>query len=73
MSKSIQDEAMELELFIRSFIPKGWRENLQTVMFCPMITEADYISIRKGEIPTTSRYQQPMIEVAIKVWLSKNQ
>lgn len=51
MSKQRWELALELEHFIRDFIPAGWKEPISSVMFVPIVLEADIATIEEGNIP----------------------
>lgn len=60
-------EALDLEHFIRAYIPAGWQGNIENAMFVPFVSEGDIIMIREGHIPNKFN-KYPMV-LAINEWL----
>jgi hypothetical protein len=48
MNDKKYQKAIELQEFIKNYIPKGWRESIGTCMFSPSITEHNYIVCEKA-------------------------
>ena len=44
-----EELAVKLEYHIRKYIPKFWKESIETVCFVPSVMPSDYESLRKGE------------------------
>ena len=62
--------ALELEHYIRDYIPTGWKESIETAMFVPCVFEKDIDRILNNCIPWDFQKHPCMIE-AIKSWLKK--
>ena len=61
------EQALELEHFIRNYIPEGWQGSIENAMFVPTVLEADIVTIREGYIPNKFNWY-PMV-LAINEWL----
>ena len=61
--------ALDLEHFIRSFIPPHWKEPIEKVMFVPFVSEKDIRNIQNDSIPFKF-CNTPML-LAIRAWLLK--
>lgn len=61
------EQALELEHYIRDFIPPHWKESIQKVMFVPFVSEKDVRNIKNGSIPFKF-CNTPML-LAIRAWL----
>lgn len=67
----IQMSKLELELYIKNYIPNGWKESIRTVDFFPLISDEDYASIVRGVIPDKKEYLKWYVKEAILSWLKK--
>ena len=51
------EKAIEIEQFIRNYVPKGWKEAIHVFSFAPYVTEKDYITFedayKNGYLPLT--------------------
>ena len=61
----------ELEIYIKNYVPKGWKESIKTVDFPPHISDNDFEMILKGNIPNKKEYLKWYIKEAIFSWLEK--
>ena len=63
------EQALELEHFIRDFVPPYWKYNIQSVMFVPVVLERDITIIKDhGIIPAKF---DGVMKLAIRAWLLK--
>jgi hypothetical protein len=58
--------ALELEHYIRDYIPEGWTESLENVMFVPWVSINDIKLILKDEIPC--KFDKTPFKQAIWDW-----
>jgi len=65
--KPLWEQALELEHYIRDYVPGGWKAPIAQLMFVPMVLEADIVSITKGIIP--GKFKEPAIKWAIRAYL----
>ena len=63
-------EALELEFFIRKYIPKGWKEPIERVFPSPWLLSIEYEEIIKGNIPV--RLDTPGHREAIEAYFKRN-
>ena len=61
--------ALELEHFIRDFVPPGWTCSIEHCMFVPVVFKQDITAIKIGRIP--EKFSNPAIKLAIRAWLLK--
>ncbi len=59
--------ALELELYIRDYVPNGWKESLEMAMFIPWVSVVDLTEILEGKIP--DKFNHIRIKEAINAWL----
>lgn len=62
--------ALELEHYIRNYVPTGWKESIETAMFVPCVFGKDVRRILENNIPIQFQKYPCMVE-AIKSWLKK--
>ena len=64
---------IELEFFIRKFIPKCWTCPIADVDFAPYISEKEFDEIIDGRIPDDKKYSKWYIRQAITAWMERNE
>lgn len=62
----------DLQIFIKYYIPNGWKNPIKDVDFAPMISDEDYNEILSGKIPADKQYEKWYVKAAIKEWLKNN-
>ena len=67
--KELWEQALDLEHFIRDFIPAHWKEPIHMVMFVPFVSEQDIVTIQNGTIP--EKFNSMAMLLAIRAWLLK--
>lgn len=63
------EQALQLEHFIRDFVPGNWKESIGMVEFVPFIAEQDIITIQSGIVP--EKLNKPPILWAIRAYMLK--
>jgi hypothetical protein len=66
---SREEEAIELEYFIKKYIPKFWKEPIGMVSFVPSILDDDFIKLEAGEVP--ERFDKWYFKEAISKYFEK--
>lgn len=61
--------ALELEHYIRDYVPKGWKESIESVMFVPWVSVVDVNRVLNNDIP--SKFYTHPIKEAVHSWLDK--
>jgi hypothetical protein len=61
--------ALELENYIRDYVPNGWKESIETAMFVPWVSVQDLMSIMNRVIP--SKFSKQKFQEAIYAWLKE--
>ena len=67
MDKPLWKQALELEHFIRAFVPPGWKDTIEQVMFVPWLSENDNLKIKDGIIPM--HFEKEVFKLAIRAYL----
>jgi hypothetical protein len=63
----VEQKALELEYFIRKYVPDSWKEPIETIMFVPWVSVRDIKQILSGIIPRI--FDKFPFNEAIKTWL----
>ena len=62
---------LELESFIKFYVPKNWRGPIHEFDFPPYLTEDEFNQILTGVIPDVPKFQKYYVKEAINKWLSE--
>lgn len=61
--------ALELEHYIRDYVPKEWKESIEIAMFVPWVSVVDLNRILNNDIPT--KFDKHPFKEAVQSWLKK--
>lgn len=63
---------LNLENYIRFYVPKGWVGPIREFDYAPLISEEDFKIIMDGGIPLDKQYDKWYVKDAINEWRKKN-
>ena len=62
---------VELESFIRFYVPKGWVGPIREFDYAPYVTEEEFKLILTGTIPSDKKFDKWYVKDAINAWLKE--
>ena len=66
--KKIMPSRIELELFVKKYIPKGWVGPIEDFDFAPYFSDDAFQDVLEGKIPEGRRYVKWYVKAAIQKW-----
>lgn len=60
-------KALELEEYIRDYVPYGWKVSIESAMLVPWVSIVDMREILSGVIP--NKFERVMLKEAVESWL----
>jgi len=63
---------MELEFFLKKYIPSGWVGPIMDFDFAPHVSDQDFKIVTEGKIPEGKKYEKWYVKAAVQEWQKRN-